>query len=456
MQYNFSNGKLNKKQTILRLCGIIYKIRTQKEKDMRGEKSYKWTIIACYIGYFVQATVINLVPILFVTLREGYGLSYSQLGALVLINFVTQVIFDVVFSRPVDKYGFRPFVVVAHGICALGLILFSITPRVFSENIFAGFVLSTIIFSGGGGLLELVISPIIDSIPSDDKATAMSLLHSFYAWGQVTVVVITSIFLFSFGKEKWWIIMMIWAIVPIVNFFIFMRVPLTQKLHESKIMKIRELIKNPIFIVAFFAIMLGAASEVSMNQWAATYMERGLLIPKFVGDMLGMCFFAIMLGIGRAIYGVYGSRININKVMIWGSLGAAICYLVVAISPYNWLSIIACGICGIFVSLLWPGTLVVASSRLPLAGASMFALLAAAGDVGAAIGPWLIGRVTDFTTSNWTSFASYSINSEQFGLRVAILLAAVFPILTMIFHSILKNIKVKQKSYECEKISYGE
>ena len=242
---------------------------------MGDKQSYKWTIIACYIGYFVQATVINLVPILFVTLRESYGLSYSELGALVLINFVTQVIFDVVFSKPVDKYGFRPFVVIAHGICALGLILFALIPRIFSGNIFGGFILSTIIFSGGGGLLELVISPIIDSIPSDDKATAMSLLHSFYAWGQVTIVIVTTIFLFSFGIDKWWIIMMIWTIVPVINFFIFMKVPLTQKVHESKVMKIRELIKNPIFIVAFFAIMLGAASEVSMNQWAATFMERG-------------------------------------------------------------------------------------------------------------------------------------------------------------------------------------
>ncbi|SCJ93296.1 Major Facilitator Superfamily [uncultured Clostridium sp.] len=419
---------------------------------MGNKQSYKWTIIACYIGYFVQATVINLVPILFVILRESYGLSYSELGALVLINFVTQVIFDVVFSKPVDKYGFRPFVVVAHGICALGLILFALTPRVFNGNIFGGFIFSTIIFSGGGGLLELVISPIIDAIPSADKATAMSLLHSFYAWGQVTIVIVTTIFLFYFGIDKWWIIMMIWAIVPVINFFIFMKVPLTQKVHESKVMKIRELIRNPIFIVAFFAIMLGAASEVSMNQWTATFMERGLLIPKVVGDMLGMCFFAIMLGIGRAIYGVYGSKVNINKVMILGSLAAALCYLVVAISPYNWVSIIACGICGIFVSLLWPGTLVVASSRLPLAGASMFALLAAAGDVGAAIGPWIVGKITDIATNNWQALSSFSINPEQLGLRIAILVAAIFPILTMIFHNILKNIKGKENINRTESV----
>ena len=246
---------------------------------------------------------------------------------------------------------------------------------------------------------------------------------------------------------------MIWAIVPVINFFIFMKVPLTQKIHESKVMKIRELIKNPIFIVAFFVIMLGAASEVSMNQWAATFMERGLLIPKVVGDMLGMCFFAIMLGIGRAIYGVYGSKVNINKIMILGSLAAALCYLVVAISPYNWLSIIACGICGIFVSLLWPGTLVVASSRLPLAGASMFALLAAAGDVGAAIGPWIVGKITDIATNNWQVVSSSSMNSEQLGLRIAILIAAIFPILTMIFHNILKNIKEKQNINRTESVS---
>ena len=401
-------------------------------EEKSSKVSYKSTILACYIGYFVQATVINLAPILFIPLKEQFGLTYSQLGSLVLINFLTQVLFDVAFSKSVDKYGFRLFAVPAHILCSLGFVLFAFTPFVFTKNIYLGLILSTVIFSGGGGLLELLISPIIDAIPGDDKTGAMSLLHSFYAWGQVTVIILTSFFLFIFGIDKWPIIVLFWAIPPLINTFIFSKVPLAQKVHESNVMKIRELIVNPIFIIAFFAIMFGAASEVTMNQWASTFMEKSLSMPKVYSDIIGMGSFAVMLGIGRLIYGKYGSKINVSKVMIYGSLLACMCYIVVALSPINSISLIACAFCGIFVSLLWPGTLVVASEKLPLAGASMFALLAAAGDVGASIGPWLVGFVTDLVSSN----------TGNSGLRFGLLIASILPIITMILHKYLYNLKL--------------
>lgn len=408
----------------------------------KGEISYKSTVKACYIGYFIQAIVVNLTPLLFIPLREGFGFSYTQIGLLIVTNFITQFIFDIIFSKPVDKYGFRPFAITAHIFCVVGFVLFALTPTIFVGNELAGFLIGTIIFSAAGGLLELILSPIIDSIPSDDKASAMSLLHSFYAWGQVTVILITTIFLFIFGKQNWSIIVLLWAIVPLVNILMFIKVPLVKKVEESKIMKIRSLIKNPIFIFAFFAIMMGAASEVTMNQWTSTFMEKGLMIPKIIGDTAGMCMFAIMLGIGRVIFGIYGSKIDVSKILIRGAFFTTICYIIAAISPFKILSILACVLCGIFVSLLWPGTLVIASEKLPLAGASMFALLAASGDIGAAVGPWIMAKITDILTVNSSLIQINSMTPEQLGLKVGMLIAAIFPILTVILHKSLKNAKI--------------
>lgn len=403
--------------------------------------SYKSTINACYIGNFVQATVINLTPIIFIPLREQFGLSYTQFGFLILINFITQVIVDIAFSRAVDKYGFRIFSVIAHILCVIGFIMFAFTPWLFKSNEYIGFLIATIVFSGSGGLLELLLSAIVDAIPTDEKEKAMSILHSFYAWGQVSVVVITTLFLFLFGSRNWYIIVLVWAILPLINAFLFVRVPLAQKVHESQTMKIRELILNPIFIIAFFAIAFGGASEVTIAQWSSSFMEKGLKLPKLVGDILGMCGFALMLGIGRVIYGIYGNKININKVMIYGSFFAIICYIVIAVSPFNSLSLIACCISGICVSLLWPGTLVIASEKLPLAGASLFALLAAGGDIGASIGPWLTGVITDMSEKIIPiQFLSQTgLTIEQLGLRVGILLSTLYPLCCLISHLILKK-----------------
>lgn len=407
------------------------------EKDI----SYKSTINACYIGNFVQATVINLTPIIFIPLREQFGLSYTQFGFLILINFITQVIVDIVFSRAVDKYGFRIFCVIAHILCVTGFIMFAFTPWLFKSNEYIGFLISTIVFSGSGGLLELLLSAIVDSIPTDEKEKAMSILHSFYAWGQVSVVIITTLFLFLFGSRNWYIIVLVWAILPLINAFLFAKVPLAQKVHESQTMKIRELILNPIFIIAFFAIAFGGASEVTIAQWSSSFMEKGLKLPKLVGDILGMCGFALMLGIGRVIYGIYGNKININKVMIYGSFFAIICYIVIAVSPFNSLSLIACCISGICVSLLWPGTLVIASEKLPLAGASLFALLAAGGDIGASLGPWFTGVITDMSEKiiPIQFLRQTGLTIEQLGLRSGILLSTLYPLFCLISHLILKK-----------------
>ena len=392
--------------------------------------SYKSTVTACYIGNIVQASVVNLTPVLFIPLREAYGFSYEQLGLLILINFITQVLVDIGFSRAVDKYGFRPFVVTAQLLTVVGFVLFALAPSIFDRP-YVGFIIATIIFSGAGGLLELLLSPIVNAIPTDEKATTMSVLHSFYAWGQVTVVLLTTLFLFAFGRGSWPIIMVLWTIPAIFNFFLFLKVPLAPTVAEEHRQGMRALILKPFFIVAFFSILFGGASEISMSQWSSAFMEKALQLPKVVGDVAGMCMFGVMLGVGRAWYGARGAKMHVNRVMLIGAAIAIGCYLVVSLSPSNVLGLIACGVCGFGVSLLWPGTLVLAAERFPLAGSWLFAILAAGGDIGASVGPWVVSLVTD-NAPTMAVFQNLSIaaglNAEQLGLRLGMLSGVIFPL----------------------------
>jgi MFS family permease len=405
--------------------------------------SYKSTAIACYIGNFVQAIVINLAPILFIPLRVLYGLSYTQLGLLVLINFSTQVAVDILLSGLADKHGFRGLCVLGQVLAILGLGLFALTPFIFS-NLYFGFVISTIIFSGGGGLMEMLLSPIVDSIPTDVKATAMSVLHSFYAWGQLSVIVITTLFLFLFGISSWPIITALWLIVPIANAILFSVVPLCPPISKAERTKLKDFLKHPYFLIALFAILLGGASEVGMAQWASAFLEKGLDLPKIFGDLVGVAMFALMLGIGRAIFGKYGKQINMNNILILGSALAIVCYFLVAVSLNPIIPVIFSGICGIAVSLLWPGSLVLVSEKFPKAGARIFALMAAGGDIGAAVGPWLISYITD-SAFEWQLTqelsSSIGLTGEQIALRFGMLTGIMFPFLCLLCHIYLKKYK---------------
>ncbi len=384
--------------------------------------SYKSTIMACYIGVFSQAIIINLTPILFIPLREQFGFTFAQLGALVLINFLAQVAIDIGFSGFVDRIGFRPLIVPAYIFMVVGLIFFALVPRMPIAP-YTGFVIATILFSAAGGLMELLLSPIINAIPTDEKAAAMSILHSFYCWGQVSVALLTTLFLFVFGKQSWPIIAALWAILPVINTFLFMRCPLAPPVSEENRQPVREIMKSPFFVIFLLAIACGGASELSISQWTSTFMETALGISKVIGDTAGMCMFAAMMGSGRLIYGILGSRLNLRKTMIIGSFAAVVCYLTVALSPIPILGLVACAICGLGVSLLWPGSLSLATERFPLAGSWMFALMAAAGDIGGSIGPWFMGFVAD-NMPNLSTFMS----QEQFGLRAAMLISAIFPL----------------------------
>lgn len=401
---------------------------------MNNVNKYRLTTIACFLGIFSQAIVCSITAVLFIPLKTLYGLSYFHLGMLVGINFTAQVTVDLVFSGVIDKLGYRKLVLPACLIAFFGLILFALTPVLFS-NILLGLIISTIVFSSASGLLEIQLSPIVNAIPNEDKGAAMSLMHSFYAWGQAATVVVTTLFVFAFGGKNWQIIVLLWSLVPLTTFYLFYRSLLPDVIPEEHRLGFKELIGRPFFIIALAAIFFGASTENAMVHWASSFAEKALDLPKITGDLFGMTLFAVMLGIGRMLYGKYGSLFNMSKVLILSSIFAFLCYFVTALSPSAYVSLIACGLAGLGSSLLWPGTLVISADRYPMAGAWMFAILAASGDVGAGFGPWLTGVVVDNSIGSEyiVKFAnSLSVTNEQAAIRLGILAAAIFPIITLL------------------------
>jgi len=410
------------------------------------QPQYKTTLIACYTGYFVQAINVNLLAVIFIPLREQFGLTYAQFGTLIFVNFITQLLINVALSKPVDRVGVRPFVLPSLCVCIAGLILFALTPTLFPQNIYAGFMISVLLTAGGGGLLELCLSPIVDAIPRDeaDSSKALSFLHSFYAWGQAAVVLLTSGLLFL--GVSWRAIALMWALIPAADAALFARAPIAEHATGDSAMPIRKLLKAHIFIAALIAIGCGGATEAIIAQYASPFLEKGLGMPKLTGDILGLCGFALFLGLGRVLYGMFGDKINISIALAGGSALAFAAFLTVVFAPTGALPVIAIALCGLFVSLLWPGTLAVTSKGLPMAGASMFALLAASGSLGCSIGPWLDGVVTDFAmhaAPNGISLGWMTLNAEQFGLRAGLLAAALFPLASLVSQIVMKGISHK-------------
>ncbi len=390
---------------------------------MRHRLTHRHTVLACYFANFFQA-VGCVFAIILVPLRSQFGISFTQYGALVAINFMTQISSDVLFSKAVDRFGFRRFMVGAPILVSLGLMLFAATPTLFPGHEFSGFCLGTFLFAAGGGLQELLLSPILDALPlpKEDKARNMSMLHSFFAWGQIFIVLVTTILLALMGSEAWRIIVSCWAAVSLVSSALFMFVPMCPRVKPGNEMPIRALFQNRIFRLAMLAILFGGAAEVTMAQWASVFIDRALHLPKLVGDTLGVCGFSLMLALGRTVYGLRGRAESIHRLMILGSIGAMACYLIAALSGFPIVSLIACALTGLCVSLLWPGAVIVSSEHLPLAGASMFALLSAMGDAGASLASFVTGRISDTVRALPFGLAS----GEQAGLRAGLLFAALF------------------------------
>lgn len=399
---------------------------------MEKTQNFKSTVFACYRGYITQGIVNNLSPLFFVLFQNKFGISYSLISALILCNFVTQVITDVLSVKYVDRIGYRKSAVIAHALAFLGLVMQGTLPNVLPAP-YVGLVLATIVNGVGGGLIEVIISPIVDSCPGDAKASAMSLLHSFYCWGQVGVVLITTLLLRLIGEDLWFIIPILWSLLPLYNLFRFLNVPLMPTVPEEEKTPLKTLFTSKIFLVALLLMLCAGASELAMSQWSSLFAERALGVTKVIGDLLGPCLFAVFMGIGRTIYGVWGEKIHLTGAMVFCAALCILCYLGTALFENPWLSLLSCALCGFSVSLMWPGTFSLTSAAYPKGGTAMFGILAVLGDVGCSVGPALMGAVSGAVSGNAKIAASFpNLTADQLGLKSGMLFSAVFPALILI------------------------
>ncbi len=380
------------------------------------KKNYNLTITACFIGYITQAVVNNFIPLLFVTLQTSYEIPLAQITLLVTINFGVQLLTDFLATYFVDRIGYRISIVAAHILSAAGLLLLPVLPTVMDP--FAGILTAVVIYAVGGGLLEVLVSPIVESCPTGNKESAMSLLHSFYCWGHVAVVLLSTVFFQVFGIENWPILSCIWAIIPIVNAILFTQAPIAPIIAEGETgMTFRELFRNQVFWALLVMMVCSGASEQAVSQWASTFAEQGLGISKTAGDLAGPMAFAIFMGSARAFYGKFGENMDLDRFMRGSLILCVFSYLLISLSPIPALSLVGCALSGLSVGILWPGSFSKAAAALPRGGTAMFALLALAGDLGCSSGPSLVGWVADGFGGN---------------LKIGILAAIVFPLVLLI------------------------
>lgn len=397
-------------------------------KHAGDEKNrYNKTIVACFVGYIVQAIVNNLVPLLFLTFQNTYQIPLSKITLLITINFILQLTVDLAAIAVIDRIGYRASAILAHLFAAVGLAGLAFLPEVCSDP-YIGIVIAVVVYAVGGGLLEVIVSPIVEACPTDNKETAMSLLHSFYCWGQVAVVLLSTIYFQVAGIENWKYLTLLWAVIPVVNGIVFCYVPIAPLVaEEEEELSVIELFQNKKFWLFMLFMVCAGASELGVSQWASTFAERGLSLSKAVGDLAGPMLFAVLMGSARAFYGKFGEKIDLHKFMYYSSLLCIVSYLVIALASNPVVSLVACGICGLSVGIMWPGTFSTASAGIPRGGTAMFALLALAGDLGCSSGPSVIGFVSSHFGDN---------------LHKGILVGTIFPLL-LLLGLIVKNRKSK-------------
>ena len=395
--------------------------------------NHKRLKLACYATNVTMSAVGNLPPLLFLTFRSLYGISYSMLGLLILINFCTQLIVDLIFSFFSHRFPISAAVKSTPAIAVMGLAFYAASPFLFPENVYLGLVIGTVIFSASSGFAEVLISPVIAALPADDPDREMSKLHSVYAWGVVFVIVVSTVFLLLCGSEKWMILALLFALIPLLAFLLFLRSEIPHMETAEKISGVTALLRDKKLWACVIAIFLGGASECTMAQWSSGYLEMALGIPKMWGDIFGVAMFAVMLGLGRTLYAKIGK--NIRTVLFAGACGAAVCYLLAALVGVPFVGLVACALTGFCVSMLWPGNLIVAAERFPAGGVFIYAMMAAGGDLGASVAPQLIGVITDAVIGS-ASLAelatSFSLAPEQLGIRLGMLVGALFPIAAIV------------------------
>jgi fucose permease len=381
------------------------------------KNQYNKTITACFVGYIVQAIVNNFTPLLFLFFHRSYHIPLSQITLLVTFNFGIQLLTDLISVWFIDKIGYRASMVIAHILSAAGLIFLTVLPEILPVP-FIGIMIAVIIYAIGGGLLEVLVSPVVDACPSDNKEKAMSMLHSFYCWGHAGVVLISTLFFYVAGIENWRILAIIWALIPIGNSFVFTKVPIAPLIEDGESgLQLKDLFRIKVFWILLVMMVCAGASEQAVSQWASTFAEQGLGISKTAGDLAGPMAFAVLMGTSRLFYGKYGEHINLERFMIYSSCLCILSYLGISLIPVPQLSLAACAVCGLSVGIMWPGTFSKASAALPKGGTAMFALLALGGDIGCSAGPTLVGMVSGVLSDD---------------LKMGILAGIIFPVLLLI------------------------
>ncbi len=397
--------------------------------DVNMVKNYRKTLLACYLGFITQAISANFAPLLFLKFHKEYGIPLGKIALISTVFFLTQLIVDVLCSYFADRIGYRNCVVASELCAVAGLVGLAFLPGLTPDPL-VGILISVVVYAIGSGLIEVLGSPIVEACPSDHKEAAMSLLHSFYCWGSVGVILLSTLFFAVFGIENWKWLACIWAIVPLYNVYNFATCPIERPVEEGKGMKVSGLLRTPLFWVAIVLMVCAGASELSMAQWASAYTESALGLSKAMGDLAGPCLFAVTMGISRVIFGKYGDRLDLMKCMVGSGCLCLLCYVAASLLENPILGLIGCVMCGFSVGILWPGTISICSGRLPGGGTAMFALLAMAGDLGGAFGPSLVGNITQAAGND---------------LRRGMLVGCVFPLVLVAALLVMKRMRGRER-----------
>jgi len=395
---------------------------------MTKQKNYKKTLIACYLGFVTQAISANFTPLLFLTFMGSYGISLEKIALIPLVFYLTQLIVDLAATKFADRIGYRACVVASQVLSAAGIALMAILPELLPLP-FMGILVAVVLYAIGSGLIEVLVSPIVEACPFENKDGMMSLLHSFYCWGAMGVILGSTLFFALFGIENWKILTFIWALVPLLNTFNFITCPIERLVEDGESLSIGKLLKTPVFWLMIILMICSGASEASMAQWASAFTESAIGVSKTVGDLAGPCLFAMFMGISRVLYGKFSEKLDLTLVMLVCGVMCAGCYLLASLSALPILGLAGCALCGMAVGIMWPGSISVSSRSCPKGGTAMFAFLALAGDLGAMVSPAMVGSISEAAGGN---------------LKTGLLVATVFPVILVICLMVLKK-TVKSK-----------
>lgn len=389
------------------------------------EKNYKQTMTACYLAFVTQAIAANFAPLLFIKFHSDYNISFGKIALISAVLFTAQIVIDMFCAKFVDKIGYRQCAVAAEIFSSIGLAGLAFLPELLPDP-FAGIIVCVIVYAVGSGLIEVISSPIAEACPFENKDKVMSLLHSFYCWGTVGVIAVSTLFFAVFGIDNWKLLACIWAVIPLINAYNYAKCPIEKLVKEGEGLKIKSLLKIPIFWISIILMICAGASELAMAQWASAFSESALGLSKTAGDLAAPCMFAVTMGISRAIYGKYGGKLKLTKFMMFSGFLCLLCYIAASLSNNSFVGLAGCIICGFSVGIMWPGTISVCSKNIPAGGTAMFALLAMAGDIGGALGPAMVGGAAQAANDN---------------IQAGLLLGCLFPLVLIISLLILQKSK---------------